>query len=382
MYSVYDFGCFIADKIRTDAYVQALRQGVKQNSVVVDIGTGTGIWALLACRFGARKVYAIEPNDAIQVAREIAEANGYGERIEFIQKLSTQVTLPERVDLIVSDLRGMLPLFQHHIPSVVDARQRFLKPGGALIPQRDTMWVAVSEAPDLYRSYITPWDDNAYGLNMKAAGKIAINTWRRGRVTPEQFLVEPRCWATLDYTVLEKPDVSGKVSWSALRDGTAHGLSIWFDSELTEGVSISNAPTAPELMYGNAFFPFSNPVPLATGDTVSVEIYANLVGEDYIWRWNTFVLSQGQREHVKADFKQSTFYGMLLSQATLRKMAHNHNPNLNEEGQIDQFALSLMDGQTSLGEIAHRIMEKFPTHFAKWHDALSHVGNLSLKYGR
>jgi protein arginine N-methyltransferase 1 len=186
----------------------------------------------------------------------------------------------------------------------------------------------------------------------------------------------------IDYTSLEKPDASGKVSWSALRDGTAHGLSIWFDSDLTEGVSISNAPTAPELMYGNAFFPFSNPVPLATADTVSVEIYANLVGEDYIWRWNTFVLSQGQREHIKADFKQSTFYGMLLSQATLRKMAHNHNPNLNEEGQIDQFALSLMDGQTPLGEIAHRIMETFPKHFAKWYDALTHVGNLSLKYGR
>ena len=382
MYSVYDFGCFIADKIRTDAYVQALRQGVKQNSVVVDIGTGTGIWALLACRFGARKVYAIEPNDAIQVAREIAEANGYGERIEFIQKLSTQVTLPEQADVIISDLRGVLPLFQHHLPSVVDARQRFLKPDGILVPQRDTMWVAVAEAPDLHGLYTTPWDDNAYGLNMKAARKIATNTWRRGRVKPEKLLTEPKCWAMIDYTSLEKPDVSGKVSWSALRDGTAHGLSIWFDSDLTEGVSISNAPTAPELMYGNAFFPFSNPVPLATGDTVSVEIYANLVGEDYIWRWNTFVLSQGQREHVKADFKQSTFYGMLLSQATLRKMAHNHNPNLNEEGQIDQFALSLMDGQTPLGEIAHRIMEKFPKHFAKWHDALSHVGNVSLKYGR
>ena len=109
---------------------------------------------------------------------------------------------------------------------------------------------------------------------------------------------------------------------------------------------------------------------------------ANLVGEDYIWRWNTFVVSQGPKEHVKADFKQSTFYSMPLSQATLRKMAHNHNPILNGEGQIDQFALSLMDGQTPLGEIAHRIMEKFPKHFAKWHDALSHVGNVSLKYGR
>ena len=382
MYSVYDFGCFIADKIRTDAYVQALRQGVKQNSVVVDIGTGTGIWALLACRFGARKVYAIEPNDAIQVAREIAEANGYGERIEFIQKLSTQVTSPEQADVIISDLRGVLPLFQHHLPSIVDARQRFLKPGGVLIPRRDTMWVAVAEAADLYKPYTTPWDENAYGLNMEVARKITTNTWRRDRVKPEKLMMEPKCWAMLDYATVEKPDASGQASWTAMRDGTAHGLSVWFDSELAEGVSFSNAPSAPELIYSSAFFPFSNPIPLATGDTVSVEISANLVGEDYIWRWNTFVLSQGQRGHVKADFKQSTFYGMTLSEATLRKRAHNHNPTLNEEGQIDQFAFSLMDGQTPLGEIAHRIMEKFPKHFGKWYDALTHVGNLSLKYGR
>ncbi len=384
MYSVYDYGSFIADKIRTDAYVQALRGAVKQNSVVVDIGTGTGIWALLACQFGARKVYAIEPNDAIQVAREIAGANGYGDRIEFIQKLSTQVTLPEQADVIVSDLRGVLPLFQHHLPSIVDARQRFLKPDGILIPQRDTMWVAVAEAADLYKPCTTPWNENTYGLNMEPARKITtnINMWRRDRVKPEKLLMEPKCWATIDYTSLEKPDASGKVSWSALQDGTAHGLSIWFDSDLTEGVSISNAPTGPELMYGSAFFPFSNQVPLATGDTVSVEIYANLVGEDYIWRWNTLVLSQGKREHVKADFKQSTFYGMAFSQETLRKIAHNHNPILNQEGQIDQFAISLMDGHTPLGEIASRVMEKFPKHFAKWYDALTHVGNLSLKYSR
>jgi type I protein arginine methyltransferase len=382
MYSVYDYGSFISDKIRRDAYVQALRQGVKPNSVVVDIGTGTGIWALLACKFGARRVYAIDPNEAISVAKEIAAANGFAERIQFIQKLSTEVSLPERADVIVSDLRGMLPLFQHHLSSIVDARQRFLKPGGVLIPQRDTMWAAVVEAADLYRPYTAPWDDNAYGLNMEAARKITTNTWRRGRVKPEKLLMAPKCWAMLDYPRIEKPDASGQVSWSAVRDGTAHGLSVWFDSELAESVSISNSPSTPELIYSSAFFPFSKPIMMTAGDTISVEIYANLVGEDYIWRWNTFVLSQGKRDHVKADFKQSTFYSMSLSQATLRKIAHNHNPILNGEGQIDQFALSLMDGQTPLGEIAHRIMEKFPKHFSKWYDALTHVSNVSLKYSR
>ena len=382
MYSVYDFGCFIANEIRTGAYVRALRNAVKPGSVVADIGTGTGIWALLACRFGARRVYAIEPNEAIHVAKEIAVVNGFAERIEFIQKLSMQVTLPERVDVVISDLRGILPLFQRHLPFIVDARLRFLKPDGVLIPQRDTMWVAVVEAPDLYRSYTAPWEDNAYGLDMEAARKIATNTWHRGRVKPEQLLTEPKCWATLDYTLLEKPDVSGEVSLVATREGAAHGVSVWFDSELTEGVSISNAPTAPELIYGNAFFPFSNSVPLAAGDKISVEIYANLVSEDYVWRWNTFVLSQGQKEHVKADLNQSTFYGIPLSQGTLQKIANNHVPMLEDEGLIDQFILSQMNGNTSLGEIAERLLDSFPDHFPKWYDALTRVGQLSKKYSR
>jgi len=158
MYSVSDYGSMIADSVRMDAFVQALRQAVKPESVVLDLGTGTGIFALLACQFGARRVYAVEPNDAIQVAREIAVANGYTERIEFIQNISTKVTLPERADVIISDIGGLLPWLEHLIPSISDARQRLLAPGGLLIPQRDIMWAALVEASKLYSHYTTPWD--------------------------------------------------------------------------------------------------------------------------------------------------------------------------------------------------------------------------------
>ncbi len=71
-------------------------------------------YALLACKFGAKKVYAIEPNDAIDLARALTEANGFAGRIEFIQGISTTITLPERADVIVSDLRGSVPLFGQH----------------------------------------------------------------------------------------------------------------------------------------------------------------------------------------------------------------------------------------------------------------------------
>ncbi|HEY9300449.1 MAG TPA: 50S ribosomal protein L11 methyltransferase, partial [Phormidium sp.] len=150
MYSISGYGSMIADKGRMDAYVKALRQTVKPDSVVVDIGTGTGIFALLACQFGARKVYAIEPSDAIQVAKEIAAKNGYGDRIIFIQDISTKVKLPEFADVIISDIRGMLPLFQQHIPAIIDARKRLLAEGGIIIPQRDILWAAVVEVPHLY----------------------------------------------------------------------------------------------------------------------------------------------------------------------------------------------------------------------------------------
>src|SRR5438552_1225796 len=213
LYSVYDYGGLLFDRIRSDAYAQALRQEVRPGSVVVDIGTGAGMFALLACQFGARKVYAIEPDEAIQVAREMAAANGYGDRVEFFQDVSTRVDLPEQADVIVSDLRGLLPLFGRHLPSITDARRRFLAPGGRLIPRRDTLWAAVVQAPDLYCRHVDPWDDNGYGLDMQAARRFAVNTWRRGPVTPEQLLVEPKRWATLDYATVEDPDVNAPAAW-------------------------------------------------------------------------------------------------------------------------------------------------------------------------
>jgi protein arginine N-methyltransferase 1 len=236
------------------------------------------------------------------------------------------------------------------------------------------------EEPDLYSRYTAPWDNKEFGLDMEGARRIAINMWSKARIKPEQLLVKPQCWAALDYALLESYDASSKVNWVIEQGGTAHGLGVWFDSDLVESVNLSNAPGAPELIYGNAFFPLLNPVDLAKCDTVNVEITANLVGEDYIWRWNFTVLSEGNPQKIKADFKQSSFLATPLSPSTLRKIADNHVPVLNENAQIDQFIISMMDGNASLGDIAHQVMKKFPNRFSKWYDVLTHVGKLSEKY--
>ena len=94
-YNLKSYGEMIADRVRTGAYIEALRRAVGPGSVVVNIGTGAGYFALLACKFGAGRVYAIEPSDAIQVAHELAAANGLADRIQFFQELSTRVQLPK-----------------------------------------------------------------------------------------------------------------------------------------------------------------------------------------------------------------------------------------------------------------------------------------------
>lgn len=386
MYSIADYGAMIADRTRMNAFRQALDRTVKPGAVVVDIGTGTGIFAFLACRLGARRVYAIEPDAAIQIAREIAKANGYEDRIEFIQAKSTDVTLPERADVIVSDIGGILPWFQQHIASIADARRRLLAPGGVLIPQQDTVWAAVVEAPALYARRTGPWREQTFDLDMEAARRMVVNTVTKGQVTREQLLTPRKPWATLDYAEVEDLNVRTRISWTIAREGTGHGLIAGFDRTVLDGVNLSNAPDAPEairpeLIYGTLFFPWSDPVPLRTGDLVTVDLAATQMGEDYVWSWTTSVQEEHAAGHEKAAFMQSTFFGAPLAPAQVKKRAASYRPALNEDGRIARFVLEAMDGGIPLSEIAERVSSRFGSRFSRPEDTLRLVADLSQQYG-
>lgn len=311
MYSLHFYGQMLADAPRMDAYAAALRHVVSHDSVVMDLGCGPGVFALLACKLGARRVYAVEPNNVVGLAREAAAANGFDDRIEFFEKLSTEITLPEPATIIVSDLRGVLPFFQQHIPSVIDARARLLARGGVLIPRRDVLWAAVVEAPEQYAERISPWQ-NQFDLDLSTATRFITNTWRKSHIKAEQFLAEPVCWSTIDYHEVDSADAQAEISWRAVRNGTAHGFAVWFDSELGDDVGFSNHPAAPGMIYGQGFFPFSQPVEVSEGDRIELRLSAKFVQDDYVWVWETDFTDQGR------SFKQSTFYGVPLSTAQLR----------------------------------------------------------------
>ena len=228
----------MSDEVRMRAYSRALQRAVNPDSIVLDIGAGTEILSLLSCQYGARKVYAVEPSSAIVIAEETARANGFADRIQCIQALSTEVSLEEKADVIVSDLRGLLPLFEQNIPSNVDARKRLLAPGGNLIPKRDVLWVAIVETAQHYDGFVKQRAREQFGLDMDAASGIVTNLWRKVRVRPDQLLTKPCCWAIVDYLLVASPDVSGDMTFQVVRAGTAHGFVVWFDAVLDDGIEL------------------------------------------------------------------------------------------------------------------------------------------------
>ena len=320
MYSLHFHGQMLADASRMDAYAAALRQTVKPDSVVMDLGCGPGVFALLACKLGARRIYAVEPDNVIGVAREAAAANGFSDRIEFFEKLSTDITVPEPAGIIISDLRGVLPWFQQHIPSIIDARKRLLARGGVLIPRRDILWAAVVEAHEQYEELIGPWQHNKFDLNLSAGSRLITNNWRKTQIKPEQLLTEPICWTTIDYREVDSPDICAEISWRAGRSGTAHGFATWFDAELANDIGFSNHPRAPQTIYGQGLFPFSEPVEIQEGERIELRLSARMIDDDYVWRWDTGFFAPNDEARPKKSFKQSNFFGVPLSAERLRKL--------------------------------------------------------------
>lgn len=305
MYSLADYGAMIADP-RTAAYREALRRTVRPGDVVVDVGAGTGIFSLFACQFGASRVYAIEPSPLIEFARRCAKQNGFADRIVFFEDRSKNVSLPERADVLVSDLRGSTPLIGEHLSTIIDARERFLKRGGAQIPLRDHLYITPIEAPEFHRSLVAPWE--GHGVDLSPCAEAMLNEEHRVDATvagSHQALADAVRWATLDYAALTAPRVTATLEFRVEHAGTCHGWLAWYEAELAVAVAFRNAPKDPAGVYAQMFLPLAAPLRVEVGDTLELTRHATEVDRELMNGWT------GQlRGSARGSFRQSSLCSM------------------------------------------------------------------------
>jgi type I protein arginine methyltransferase len=326
MYTLNQYGQMLADRRRTKAYVAALQRAVRPGSVVVEIGTGVGFFALVAARLGASRVYAFEPSPQIVLADRLIAANGGGP-VQLIRALSTHVELTERADVVFSDLRGNLPIFGDHFAAIADARARILKADGVLIPRRDTVWGALVESETIYGQTVGMWDAIAADVDIQPLREAQIHTPTQARLSSAELLSAGQLWQTLDYATIDVAPLAGALRLVAERDGVCHGIGLWFDSELWDDVTFSNHPAEPQMIYGQLFFPLPRPETLAAGDVVECAFAAEPRSGVWVWRWTTAMPS--------ATYVQSTEGLPDISEA-LKRGGSDATPRVFSRSQVSQ----------------------------------------------
>jgi protein arginine N-methyltransferase 1 len=319
MYHLTAYGSMLDDAARLAAYTRALESAIRPGSVVLDLGTGIGTFALLAARLGAERVYAVDAGDVVSIAEDLARANGLADRITFFQTRASELQLPEKVDVIVSDLSGALPLFEEHIPALIGARDRFLAPGGVLIPARDRLLCAPVSNASLYDRIVRPWRA-LKDVDLGVAREMALNVAYPMDVAPEDLAAPPQCWAELDYATIASPNVSGQIEWTfetvaaAPAQGEAagatgiHGIALWFECVFAEGIVNASGPWATRSVHSTILLPFREP--LQVRERLGVSITATLAGGRYVTTWQAST-EAGPRP------RQSTFHSEPRSRQSL-----------------------------------------------------------------
>lgn len=316
LFDVTAHGLMVGDRVRTEAYRRAIAAVVRSGDVVVDIGTGTGILALFACGTGAARVYAIEKDDVIQVAREMAAANGMEDRVILMKGAASEIALPEKADVLITETLGALGLEEGILSLVIDARSRFLRGTARLVPERLTLWTVPVEAADAYAA-VAAWDEDWLGLDLGPARTLAVNSQIVATIEPASFLGTPVPLASIDLGAIEAPFFEDSARFTATREGTLYGIAGWFEATLAPGVTLTNSPLAPSTHWEQAFFPIEKPTPLRQDEALSLSLtWSPFIGAG-AWRWRVQV-REGRAECT--IFDHSTAAGFPISQETMAQL--------------------------------------------------------------
>lgn len=269
----------LGDGVRNKLLARAIKKTVSQNTSFLDIGAGTGVWAILAAKLGATRVVAVEIEEClIPFIHKHAQENGVADRIEIIHGKSDDVKIKGKFDVIVSELFGGDAFGRDTVGSFIDVRERFLAPGGILIPDRLAMFavpvhVKAQTAPagiDLSAEFLRSIRHN-YTQN--------ISRFERSRIS---YLAEPQMIADLDFRNLtEPPAMAGlSASWEMDDVSRANAIATFNRHTFLDNIEMDSRDSQ---SWGTGIYPFES------FDVAKGELAANLTIDPKKGNWSVSV---------------------------------------------------------------------------------------------
>lgn len=260
----------IADRVRNSAFHEALARVIKPGeTVVTDIGAGTGLLGLMAAKLGAREVFLYEAADVARVAAQTLKVNR-ARNCHLFPCHSTDMHDPPHADVVVSETLGNYALEENIIDTLADARQRHLKPGGIIIPRRITQFAAPVVSDRIHRE-LTVWDEAGLGVDLSPARTKSLNnayvrTFETGELLDGG--ASRAGWDRIDLYRDKRANRKGEAKWRLSSKATVYGFAYWWEAELVPGVTLSTAPDAPQTHWEQLYFPLLKPIQGKAGDQI------------------------------------------------------------------------------------------------------------------
>lgn len=264
------------DSERNECFDRALRQAIGESRCsVLDVGSGTGLLAMMAARAGAESVITCEAVRPIAAqARRIIAANHLDDRVEVIAKMSTDLVvgrdMDERADLLVTETVDCGLLGEGIIPIVRHAREHLLRPRPVIIPARARIIFRLLTSSSIQRNnYVS----TAAGFDVSLFNDFSTKTYFPVRLNAHHhdFLSAPIEAFDFDFESGPLSPRTRRMAALVQQSGVVHGIAFWFELDLHGGLQITNAPSNPISHWMQAVQCFERPTLVERGQNLTVE---------------------------------------------------------------------------------------------------------------
>jgi protein arginine N-methyltransferase 1 len=236
---------------------------------------------------------------------------GFADKAEFFKANSFKLEMADQVDVVLCDHVGYFGFDYGILDLLTDARQRFLKPDGIIVPGEIELNLAPVES-EACRKLVGQWRDGSVPDEYSWLATAAANTEHATQLQPADLLANAAKLTKLELGVEAEPYLSWSSEFRCERDGLLDGVAGWFDCRLADGIHMTNSPVSEErLNRPQAFFPVDAPIPVTAGERVLVTVMAR--HKDHVIGWVIELPETGKR------FAHTTFNGLLLDSDELTR---------------------------------------------------------------